>query len=77
MIEVTFRDNINRSTDIIDENTTVRAAVESHGFDLSTGMLMIDGERISGHALDKTFAELGYVNKSCYISKTQKLDNAA
>jgi len=43
MIKVTIGNNVDRKPVILDENTTLRAALEEQGIDYSVGMTSLDG----------------------------------
>lgn len=77
MIQVTFRDNVNpKSVDMIDPNTTIRSALESHGMDYADGsMILLDGSALPTGSMDKTFSDLNITEK-CYLFKVKKVDNA-
>lgn len=76
MINVVIGNNINRTNKIIDENTTLRAALEEAGIDYSVGMTSLDGVSLQAGGLDKTFAQYG-VTEKCYLLNVVKADNAA
>lgn len=76
MIKVTIGNNINREAVIIDENTTLRAALEDKGVDYSRGTTHLDGAPLKPGDLDKTFAQMGITEK-CYLMNVVKADNAA
>ena len=70
MIKVTIGNNIKRNSVIIDENTTLRAALEQ------AGIASLDGVTLQAGDLDKTFASFGIAEK-CYLLNVVKADNAA
>ena len=74
--KVTIGNNIRRSSDIIDENTTLRQALEANEIDYTVGMTSLDGVTLKAGDLDKTFAEMGITEK-CYLLNVVKADNAA
>ena len=76
MIQVKIGNNVKRETKIIDENTTLREALEDEGIDYSVGMTNLDGSPLSHGDLDKTFAEHGITEK-CFLLNVVKADNAA
>ena len=76
MINVVIGNNLNRTTAIVNENTTLRAALESNGVDYSIGMTSLDGSTLRPGDLDKTFAEMGITEK-CFLINVVKADNAA
>lgn len=75
MIKVTMGNNVSRESVLIDENTTLRVALEDAGIDYATGTLNLDGSSLSPGDLDKTFAELG-VKEKCYLLNVAKASNA-
>ena len=76
MIKVWIGNNMGRHDYPIDENTTLRQALESHGVDYSRGMTSLDGCTLAPGDLDKTFADFG-INSSCFLMNVVKADNAA
>lgn len=76
MIKVTIGNNVRRNAVIIDENTTLRAALEQNGIDYAVGMTSLDGVTLQAGDLDKTFASFGITEK-CYLLNVVKADNAA
>lgn len=75
MIRVTVGNNINRDTVIIDEHTTLRAALENNNIDYTKGMTSLDGSTLKPGDLDKTFADFN-VTERCYLLNVVKADNA-
>ena len=75
MIKVTMGNNVKRISEILDENTTLRAALEGAGIDYTTGIMNLDGSTIAWDDLDKTFADFGITEK-CYLLNVVKADNA-
>ena len=75
MIKVTTGNNVKRKTEILDENTTLRQALEDAGIDYTTGIMNLDGSSLSPGDLDKTFADFGIVEK-CFLLNVVKADNA-
>ena len=76
MIKVTMGNNVKRTSEILDENTTLRDALESVGIDYTTGIMNLDGSTLNPGDLDKTFADFGITEK-CYLLNVVKADNAA
>jgi len=76
MIKVTMGNNVKRSSEILDENTTLRAALENADIDYTHGMMNLDGSTLGPGDLDKTFADFGITEK-CYLLNVVKADNAA
>lgn len=76
MIKVMLNNNLNKSNVMIDENTTLRAALEQNGIDYSHGVVSLDCSPLRAGDLDKTFADFGIAEK-CYLSVVVKADNAA
>lgn len=75
MIKVTIGNNVKRESVIIDENTTLRKALEDNGIDYTTGIMHLDGSSLNPGDLDKTFADFGITEK-CYLLNVVKADNA-
>jgi len=76
MIKVTMGNNVKRESEILDENTTLRDALEGAGIDYSRGMMNLDGSPLNPSDLDKTFADFG-ISEKCYLLNVIKADNAA
>ena len=76
MIKVTMGNNVKRTSEILDENTTLRDALEDAGIDYTHGMMNLDGSTLGPGDLDKTFADFGITEK-CYLLNVVKADNAA
>ena len=76
MVKVTIGNNINRTSVIIDENTTLKAACEQVEFDYSRTSMNLDGTTLKAGDLNKTFADFG-ITDSCYLLAVAKADNAA
>ena len=76
MIKVTMGNNVERTTEIIADNTTLRNALEDAGIDYTRGMMNLDGSTLNPGDLDKTFADFGITNK-CFLLNVVKADNAA
>lgn len=76
MIKATIGNNVRRNAVMIDENTTLRSALEQAGIDYSIGMTSLDGSTLQPGDLDKTFADFGITEK-CFLLNVVKADNAA
>jgi len=75
MIKVTMGNNVKRKDEILDENTTLRQALEEAGIDYNRGTMNLDGSPLCPGDLDKTFADFGITNK-CFLLNVVKADNA-
>ena len=75
MIKVTIGNNVRRTNEILDENTTLREALEEAGIDYTRGVMNLDGSTLEAGDLDKTFADFGITEK-CYLLNVVKADNA-
>ena len=75
MIKVTIGNNVKRRTVILDENTTLRQALEDAEIDYSRGTMNLDGSSLYPGDLDKTFADFGIADK-CFLLNVVKADNA-
>ncbi|MCI9626449.1 MAG: hypothetical protein HFI90_06665 [Clostridia bacterium] len=75
MIKVTMGNNVKRTSEILDENTTLREALEAAEIDYTRGMMNLDGSTLAPGDLDKTFADFGITEK-CYLLNVVKADNA-
>ena len=76
MIKVTIGNNVKRSSEILDENTTLREALEDAEIDYTRGVMNLDGSTLNPGDLDKTFADFG-ISEKCYLLNVVKADNAA
>ena len=76
MIKVTMGNNVKRKVEILDENTTLRKALEDAEIEYATGIMNLDGSTLNPGDLDKTFADFGITEK-CYLLNVVKADNAA
>ena len=76
MIKVTIGNNVKRESVIIDENTTLRSALEANGVDYARGVMHLDGSSLNPGDLDKTFAQHG-IKEKCFLLNVVKADNAA
>jgi len=75
MIKVTIGNNVKRTSEILDQNTTLREALEKAEIDYTRGMMNLDGSTLSPGDLDKTFSDFGITEK-CYLLNVVKADNA-
>ena len=76
MIKVTVGNNVDRTSMIIDANTTLRTALEQGDIDYTRGVMHLDGSSLNPGDLDKTFADFGIAEK-CFLLNVVKADNAA
>ena len=81
MINANIGTTTSRKNVIINENTTLRAALEQNGVDYTTGQTSLDGATLQPGQLDKTFAQMGIDGTPgkdhCYLMVVVKADNAA
>lgn len=75
MIKVTLGTNLKRESQLVEETSTLRSALEAAGIDYSVGMITLDGATLRPGDLDKTFAEHGITEK-CFLLSVVKADNA-
>lgn len=75
MIKLTIGSNFKRSSVIIPETTTIRAALEEHEIDYSLGGINLDGCTLGAGDFDKTFAEFN-VHDKCMLTQVAKTQNA-
>jgi len=76
MIKVTMGNNVKRTSEVFDESTTLREALESVGVDYTLGVMNLDGSSLSPGDLDRTFSDFGIIEK-CFLLNVVKADNAA
>jgi hypothetical protein len=75
MIKVTMGNNVKRSSEILDVNTTLKEALEAAEIDYTTGIMNLDGSTLGPGDLSKTFADFGITEK-CYLLNVVKAENA-
>ena len=75
MVKVTMGNNVKRSSEILDEKTTLREALENAEIDYTIGVMNLDGFTLAPGDLDKTFVDFGITEK-CYLLNVVKADNA-
>lgn len=75
MVKVTIGNNVKRSTVILDENTTLRTALEDAEIDYTRGTMNLDGSSLAPGDLDKSFADFGIAER-CHLLNVVKADNA-
>ena len=76
MIKVTMGNNLKRTSEILDENTTLREALEEAGIDYTIGIMNLDGSTLEPGDLDCTFSDFG-IKEKCYLLNVVKAENAA
>lgn len=76
MIKVTMGNNLERKDEIVNPNTTLRAALETAGVNYRVGMMNLDGSPLDDEDLDRTFADHGVTDR-CFLLNVVKADNAA
>ena len=76
MIKVTIGNNVKREPVIVDENITLRSALEANEIDYTRGVMHLDGSSLNAGDLDKSFASFGITEK-CFLLNVVKADNAA
>jgi hypothetical protein len=76
MIKVIMGNNVKRKTEVLDETTTLREALEDAEINYTSGSMNLDGSTLSPGDLDKTFADFG-IKEKCFLLNVVKADNAA
>ena len=76
MIKVTMGNNLERKSEVVNANTTLRAALDMVGINYNCGMMNLDGSPLDDEDLDRTFADFGITDK-CFLLNVVKADNAA
>ena len=76
MIKVTMGNNVKRTSEILDPNTTLRTALDAAGVDHIDGVINLDGSPLKDGDLDRTFADLG-ITDHCFLLNVAKADNGA
>ena len=74
MLKVTMGNNVKRSSEVFDDDTTLREALEKAEIDYTTGVMNLDGSTLNPGDLDRTFADFGITDK-CYLLNVVKADN--
>lgn len=74
MVKIYFHSQAQRKDMIIDENTSIRNALDQAGMDYAGRLVMLSGETVTD--LDETFADLG-VTETATVSVNAKTQNAA
>lgn len=65
------------TTDPIDPaTTTLKSVLDQYKVNYMSGQTNLDGIVLSADDLDKTFAEMGKTEGSCYLLNVAKQDNA-
>ena len=75
MIQVTIGNNVNRTNVILNNQSTLRSALEGQNIDYTKGSILLDGVTLQAGSLDKTFADFG-ITSQCYLMQVVKADNA-
>jgi hypothetical protein len=76
MIKVTMGNNLERKSEIVNANTTLRAALDAAEINYRNGMMNLDGSPLDPDDLDKTFADF-VITEKCFLLNVVKADNAA
>ncbi len=75
MLKITCGDNMHRSTEMVNSETTLREVLEKCNVDYTKGITSLDGRPLQQGDMDKTFGELG-VTSHAYLLNVVKADNA-
>ena len=82
MLNICIGNNLNRNNYLIDEDSTVKSALEEAGMDMSLGQIQLDGATLRPGDLNKTFRDLGYATArgdgrpDAFLTSVVKADNA-
>lgn len=82
MLNICIGNNLNRTNYLIDEDSTVKSALEEAGIDMTRGTLQLDGSTLRPGDTNKTFRQLGYATPrgdgrpDAYLTSVVKADNA-
>lgn len=80
MIKVIVGNNVERKTDIVEPNATLRSVLEANDIDFTRGVMHLDGSSLNPGDLNRTFLELGYDGSEgknkCFLLNVVKADNA-
>lgn len=75
MFQLKIGNNVKRDTVVIDENTTLRQALEAQGINYGVGVTTLDGCPLKPGDMDKSFASFGITEKAVLLNVC-KTDNA-
>lgn len=75
MINVTFGNNLTRSSELVNPNTTIRSFCEDNMPNYASATITLDGSALRPGDIDKTFADFG-ITERCYLLSIVKQDNA-
>ena len=75
MVQIKIVTNTQRKTIITDENSTVRQVLEANEVNYAQAPVYIDGAPLKVGDHDKTFSELGILEK-CMLTAVVKTQNA-
>ena len=75
MINVTFGNNLSRSSELVNPATTIRTFCEANMPNYASSTITLDGSSLRPGDMDKTFADFG-ITERCYLLSIQKQDNA-
>lgn len=68
MIKVTIGSNMDRNSVIVPSTDTLRKTLEDNGVNYERGTLHLDGASLKPGDIDKTYDELGILEKAYLIS---------
>ena len=75
MIRLTIASADSRTTDIIDDSITPKAALEAAGINYTRATVIIDGCPMTPAKMNQSFSDLG-ITGDCTMAVCVKLDNA-
>lgn len=68
MIQLKIGNNMKRDTVLVDENTTLRQALENAGINYGVGVTTLDGCPLKPGDMDKSFASFGITEKAMLLN---------
>ena len=75
MINVKVGNNMNRTSVMVPDNTTLRTILEDNNVNYATATLYLDGCTLEPGSLDKTLADYN-ITDTCYLVAVVKTENA-
>lgn len=83
MLNFVIGNNLSRENHLVDEDATIKSALEEAGVDMTRGTLQLDGATLRPGDINRTFREMGYATPrgdgrpDGFLTAIVKADNAA
>ena len=75
MVRITFGDNLDKQTKLVNESQTIRQFMTENNFSAGSRSIMLSGRTLAEEDLDKSFAANG-VTDSAYLLAVANKQNA-